>query len=139
MEKRCNKCGTVKPVSEFNKAKSKKDGYQSYCRKCNSDNLKEHYTSNKEHYSKKKKNRRRKIKEFISKVKKNGKCTYCPENHEACLDFHHNDPKLKEHQVVKMVNNRFGKKRIAEEVAKCTILCSNCHRKLHYYEHPHGE
>jgi predicted HNH restriction endonuclease len=24
-------------------------------------------------------------------------------------------------------------KRIVEEIGKCVILCSNCHRKLHYH------
>jgi hypothetical protein len=32
--KRCSKCGEVKPVEEFNKDKSKKDGRQGYCRAC---------------------------------------------------------------------------------------------------------
>ena len=33
-EKRCPKCGEVKPVSEFNKCRTNKDGLQGYCRSC---------------------------------------------------------------------------------------------------------
>lgn len=32
--KRCSHCGELKPLSEFNKDKSKKDGYNAWCRCC---------------------------------------------------------------------------------------------------------
>ena len=32
--KRCSKCGEVKPISEFYKRKSSKDGLSSYCKEC---------------------------------------------------------------------------------------------------------
>ena len=32
--KKCSKCGEVKPISEFYKSSSSKDGYQSYCKYC---------------------------------------------------------------------------------------------------------
>ena len=32
--KRCSKCGETKPVSEFGKDKSRKDGFRSQCKKC---------------------------------------------------------------------------------------------------------
>lgn len=60
-------------------------------------------------------------------------CSRCPETHPACLDFHHRDPATKSFNI----GEHYGKhrwKRILEEVAKCDILCSNCHRKLHYAE-----
>ncbi len=34
ISKRCSKCKTVKPLSEFNKAKTHWDGYRSECRMC---------------------------------------------------------------------------------------------------------
>ena len=33
--KRCSKCSTDKPVTEFSKSRRKKDGLQPYCRECN--------------------------------------------------------------------------------------------------------
>lgn len=32
--KHCNKCGKDKPISEFGKNKSRKDGLQTMCKKC---------------------------------------------------------------------------------------------------------
>jgi len=34
IDKRCAKCKTYKPVLEYYKNKSKKDGYNSYCKQC---------------------------------------------------------------------------------------------------------
>lgn len=33
-EKRCPDCSVVKPISEYNKSKSKPDGLQAYCKPC---------------------------------------------------------------------------------------------------------
>jgi hypothetical protein len=46
--KTCNKCKTPKDLSEFNKDKSRKDGYSYACSKCLSLNSKKHYDNNKE-------------------------------------------------------------------------------------------
>ena len=39
--KKCSKCGRKLPLSEFNKNNSTKDGYESYCRGCKSQYVKE--------------------------------------------------------------------------------------------------
>ncbi len=58
-----------------------------------------------------------------------GGCARCPEKDLACLDFHHRDrsDKLGHLGVVR----RFSKARILAEIAKCDVLCANCHRKHH--------
>lgn len=59
------------------------------------------------------------------------KCERCSEDHPACLDLHHLDPKLKKISVAKMARY-FSLDSIKEEASKCIVLCSNCHRKEHY-------
>jgi hypothetical protein len=67
---------------------------------------------------------------FLRELKKGMTCTQCPENHWACLDFHHpNDNK--ERGVAQLVGGGYSKERIFLEIAKCVVLCSNCHRKIH--------
>lgn len=46
--KQCSKCKEVKPVTEFSKDKSNKDGLHSYCKSCVSQYQKEWYKNNKE-------------------------------------------------------------------------------------------
>jgi hypothetical protein len=45
----------------------------------------------------------------------------------AAMDFDHRDPASKRSAVTRMVG-RTGMPRILEEVAKCDIVCANCHR-----------
>jgi hypothetical protein len=67
----------------------------------------------------------------FQEFKKKLKCNRCPENHVACLEFHHLDPTLKDIEVGRAAL-RWSLKRLKEEIIKCEILCSNCHRKEHY-------
>lgn len=52
----------------------------------------------------------------------------------ACLEFHHKDPSKKEVTLSRAVNNGWSIERMEKEIAKCVVLCANCHRKLHYEE-----
>lgn len=48
--KSCSKCKEVKPLSDFRKQKSTKDGYKYVCRKCDNDVQKQRYTTKKPDY-----------------------------------------------------------------------------------------
>lgn len=63
MEKRCNKCKAIKPLSDFHKLTKSKDGYQSKCKDCK----KQYHLQNKERKSKKDKERYQENKEEIKK------------------------------------------------------------------------
>jgi hypothetical protein len=65
----------------------------------------------------------------LLEIKKKLSCSVCSENHPATLDFHHNNPNEKVMGVGKMIRLGLSMDRILAEIAKCTVLCSNCHRK----------
>ena len=67
---------------------------------------------------------------FIASFK--NRCVLCGETHPACLDFHHLDDTSKEFNISRAHKFGYGYRRIAKEIEKCVVLCSNCHRKLHY-------
>ena len=58
-----------------------------------------------------------------------GGCVVCGEKDPSCLDFHHRDPSTKEGHIGEF--RHFGTKRVLAEIAKCDVLCANCHRKHH--------
>lgn len=89
------------------------------------------YQKDKENIKAKNYARRREIKKWFRELKKTLQCTLCPEFHPACLDFHHKEND-KELEISEMVAQGFGRKRILEEMKKCKVLCSNCHKKLHH-------
>jgi len=80
------------------------------------------------------KKRRLKIALWLHNYKKTLKCTKCGENHPATLDFHHRDPKDKIGSIAHSSCLGWGMKKLLKEIAKCDVLCANCHRKLHYKE-----
>jgi transcription elongation factor Elf1 len=77
------------------------------------------------------KNDKRKIRNWLKKYKMNHKCEICGESHFACLEFHHKDPNYKNGNITSMIS-KYTEEEIKKELEKCIILCSNCHKKLHY-------
>ena len=76
-------------------------------------------------------NRDRKIKDWLKEYKKSLQCEECGENHPACLDFHHINPKEKTFALGR-INKFLSIKLLQNEIAKCRVLCANCHRKEHH-------
>lgn len=58
-------------------------------------------------------------------------CKECGESNSDCLAFHHVDPATKKATVASMVRSKSSKQEILDEIAKCVVLCSNCHLKRH--------
>ena len=53
-------------------------------------------------------------------------CASCGyDRSSAALHFHHRDPAEKEAQPSRL--NRLGWDRLWDEIAKCDVLCANCH------------
>lgn len=61
------------------------------------------------------------------------KCCKCGIRHNgkntAIFDFHHRDEKDKKGDWTKMRNRSLERQR--EEIAKCILVCANCHRLIH--------
>jgi hypothetical protein len=120
---KCVKCNRNKKDSEFYVVKSgpRKGKIQSYCKRCNS-----------KHAAERLRNFKQNLVDY-----KGGKCQKC--NYDKCiaaLDFHHRDPNTKEFTLshIKMTSFEKNKDKICAELDKCDLLCSNCHREIHFIE-----
>ncbi len=79
------------------------------------------------------KNSRIRLKEKLVEYK-GGKCERCGYNKcITALEFHHLDPNEKEFGVGNFEVLSFDK--CKKEVDKCILVCSNCHREIHYEEY----
>lgn len=122
--KHCNKCDTTKATTEFYKNASKKDGLQSICKPCTNETSKSHYVRNVDQYLAKKvrladENRRR-IQEA-----KSVPCTDCKIQYPYyVMDFDHLGDKVYNVHDMDLTST----KKILDEMAKCEVVCSNCHR-----------
>ena len=62
---------------------------------------------------------------------KGGSCVICGYNHYmGALEFHHLNPKEKDFNLSHMKKYTFDEK-IKNELDKCILVCSNCHREIH--------
>jgi 5-methylcytosine-specific restriction endonuclease McrA len=61
-----------------------------------------------------------------------GKCQICSydKTHKA-LEFHHIDPTEKEMAFGETRANNVKWAKLVEELRKCILLCSNCHKEVH--------
>lgn len=75
--------------------------------------------------------RDKKILDWLKEYKSTLKCEECSENHPACLEFHHINSKDKKFSVGR-IKDFMSWKLLKAEIAKCRVLCANCHRKEHY-------
>lgn len=91
-----------------------------------------HY-KNVEHNTQRSLDRRQRLRAFVYLLKREaGGCEQCGESDPACLDFHHRSEADKEMSVSKLISYGYARDRLLEEIARCKILCANCHRKEHY-------
>lgn len=79
-------------------------------------------------------NTTRRLRWIVYGIKLKSKCARCPESHPSTLQFAHRDPAAKTESISVMVNRGVSVKTLLAEIAKCDILCANCHFKSHWKE-----
>lgn len=125
--KRCQTCKTEKLLSEFNVASKAKDGLQARCKSC----FKAAYVADKPAQIARvtARNLKHKIelKAYVSELKKSP-CTDCNISyHPFVMDWDHvRGTKLKD--ISELVRSAVSWAKLKEELTKCELVCSNCHR-----------
>ena len=115
--KTCSKCREIKPYRDFNK-RSAKDGRRANCRACQSAYLKSYGAE-----------RRAELYAEVNAYKLEHGCMDCGyRNHAIALDLDHRPGEVKRYAVSWMVNRGFAREGIFAEIAKCDVVCANCHR-----------
>ena len=130
--KRCAKCKLEKSLESYNKNKTRKDGHQSICRVCSNKNSTKYYNADPKTHRERVSKLRQKIINWLNVKKSTLKCEICNENHISCLQFHH--LKDKKFTIGHAINLGYSIPKIEIEIAKCKVLCANCHFKLHWHE-----
>jgi hypothetical protein len=75
--------------------------------------------------------------DFVEQLKVGLSCKRCGIDDWRVLDFHYPDRQTKEFSIAKATRRGYNRERILQEIAKCEVLCANCHRILHW-EESHG-
>lgn len=117
------KCGTCKERP----AKDQKRG--GYCTECHRAASRKNYRENKERYFAQAKSRDKELDELINKYK-SIPCTDCNIQYPPyVMDFDHLDGDTKKFNISHMRRHRMAFSKIEIEIAKCEVVCANCHRE----------
>lgn len=136
MSKKCGTCGETKPDAEFYKRVASKDGLQASCKTCQRRHIKEWYDENRDACKERVARRAKRIhgrnREFIlAHFERAGGCADCGEKDPVVLEFDHVRGK-KVNNISTMVFARampFDSRVVQDELAKCEVVCANCHRR----------
>lgn len=119
-----------RPLDEFaDKGHGRK---QARCRVCHNEQMRGHYRKDHSTYKAKAIAKKRIEIAWYKEFKSTLICSRCPENDPCCLQFHHTDPSTKEVTLVMAIRKGWSRKKFLAEVAKCEVLCANCHFKEHH-------
>jgi uncharacterized protein YktB (UPF0637 family) len=66
------------------------------------------------------------FKNRLAKIKEKSGCVDCGINNHIILDFDH--LKDKKYNISRMIHDEFSWAAIKKEIAKCEVVCANCHR-----------
>lgn len=115
----CKYCHEVKPEEAFDVCRVVKG--KTYRRlKCK--NCKRIYNNQ----------RRAKLRVWLINYKKTLACERCGFADFRALQFHHKGDDEKASNVADMVRSVFSIESVSREIAKCIILCANCHQIEHH-------
>jgi hypothetical protein len=125
--KKCYKCKELKNIDDFYKNKSNKDGISGYCKNCISTSEKENLKI---------------AKIWYNEWKSSKGCSVCGDRRSYVLDLHHIDNR-REGDKYRLLSRIISsgtlsfekrKEKILKEAENCIVVCSNCHREIHYFE-----
>lgn len=116
------------PDCAFAKSARKKDGLQPWCKKCVKDSDHRRYMADKKKHRSWNMSRRDKYYDLVTEYLQEHPCVSCGEADPIVLEFDHRDPGIKDSEVTRLLSYASWE-RILDEIKKCDVVCSNCHRK----------
>jgi len=131
----CGKCKVEKLYDEFGKKKTEIDGKQSWCKRCNTEYLKNWYAENKSLHRTRVRQRKESYKvntqQIVLEYLLDHPCVDCGETDPIVLDFDHRDRTMKRMSIGMIVSKVLSTNGnlLREEIDKCDVRCSNCHRR----------
>ena len=125
--KQCGMCKVNKDLSEFAKDKNRKDGHAAKCKTCHKDLAKAHYQRNKATYAKTHREKKQKIQKHLQQLKEASPCTDCGEYYPYYVMQYDHLPQYEKSFHLGNCGRVPSVKRANEEIAKCQLVCANCH------------
>jgi hypothetical protein len=133
MDKQCTNCQGTYDESLFAFKDKAKGIRRTACKTCTRAMSKKHYEHNASKYLDRnrirKRNNKQIAKDHVLEYLKTHPCVECGEKDVLVLVFDHLDPSTKKAAVGTMRMRGFSLEMIQREIAKCQVLCCNCHTR----------
>ena len=127
---RCSRCGELKPVSQFAWRRRALRQRDTYCRPCRAAYHRAHYVANRQRYiaaaTRRKETLMAERTAFLVEFFRAHPCIDCGETDLIVLEFDHIGHK--EFTIAAGIRRRSWPA-ILGEIAKCEVVCANCHRR----------
>jgi hypothetical protein len=128
--RRCGRCAERKPLEDFNWRREDRGQRDSLCRPCRAAYHREHYLRNKQRYVDQARQRkqalaRERTAHLVAHFAKHP-CVDCGEKDPVVLEFDHLRDKA--FNIGRSLAYRSWAAILAE-MAKCDVVCANCHRR----------
>ena len=135
--KMCYGCNTEKDESEFHKETKRKDGLATQCKACRSAWYKKTYPTRAARFRETNNARRLELRDKINELKQQP-CKDCGQSFPPyVMDFDHRGNEEKKGNIARLVTQSVSWATMAEEIAKCDLVCANCHRIRTYKRRLH--
>jgi hypothetical protein len=131
--KRCSRCRRVLDPGCFAFKCRDRGILQSRCRECMAELLHLHYLRRSASYKARAAVNNKRItaqnRQRVREVLRDARCADCRLGDLAVLEFDHREPGEKRDDISSLVRQHCSWSVISREIAKCDVVCANCHRK----------
>ena len=124
MMRRCRRCGSSKPLSEFHRWR---DDYQSWCKGCRREYAAAHYQQHKARRQEQNERRQAEFLVWYTSLKAGKPCADCGGTFRPVAMHWHHLPGTEKEASLADLAKRGSKRRVLDEIEKCELICANCH------------
>jgi hypothetical protein len=122
--KTCSRCGEAKPLEEFHLSTQR--GTQAWCKPCRKAYDHDYFAARRDIRREQKRKLRAELVAWVRGLK-GEPCADCGRRfHPAAMHFDHRPGEDKKFEIGFGVR-RYSRKRLLTEIAKCDLVCANCH------------
>jgi hypothetical protein len=129
----CRGCGVAHPIHDFPFKNASSGRRHARCRSCCRLVSQQHYVNNKPAYLHRNQRnnplQREANRIFVTQFLSEHPCVKCGTSNPVVLEFNHVNPATKTANICDMIHFRVSPDRIKLEIAKCEVLCANCHQR----------
>src|SRR5262245_31410711 len=125
--KRCPRCGQERDLADFGLRKSGRT--QTWCRACHREYQRRYYEEHQGYYAELQAQRVARNRRMLREAK-SAPCADCGQTYPPyVMDFDHRPGEIKAFALANAAGQtRISAERLRAEIAKCDVVCANCHR-----------